>query len=180
MPDHTPPPPPCKPADKPAEAMPRRSFYAAVIFGLNAIMGAALALPTLAYLLIPTRSRKKSDYVDAGDISQLTIGTPVEMSFQQSRIDGWRAVTEKRTAWVVKTAENKVVAYGPQCTHLGCAYHWEDSSKQFVCPCHNSFFSIQGAVLTGPAPRPLDRYVTKIENNRLQVGALKPSDEAKG
>lgn len=160
--------------------MPRRSFHLAVIYVCNALMGLALAVPTLAYLLVPARSRKKSAFVDAGDISQLTVGTPVEMSFQQSRIDGWRAVTEKRTAWVVKTADNNVVAYGPQCTHLGCAYHWDDPTKQFVCPCHASYFSIQGAVLTGPAPRPLDRYVTKIENNRLQVGPLKISEEAKG
>jgi Rieske Fe-S protein len=37
-----------------------------------------------------------------------------------------------------------IVAFGPQCTHLGCAYHWNDSKDQFVCPCHNSFFSIEG------------------------------------
>lgn len=173
-------PKPTRPEARLEKVMPRRSFYLAVIYICNAVMGAALAVPTLLYLLVPPRSRKQSAYVDAGDISQLTIGTPVEMSFQQSRLDGWRAVTEKRTAWVVKTAENKVVAYGPQCTHLGCAYHWDDGGKQFACPCHASFFSIQGAVLAGPAPRPLDRYVTKIQGNRLQIGPLKPSDEGKG
>jgi menaquinol-cytochrome c reductase iron-sulfur subunit len=160
--------------------MHRRSFYTAVIYICNALMGLALAVPTLMYLLVPPFGRKKSSFVDAGDISQLTVGTPVEMSFQQSRIDGWRAVTEKRTAWVVKTPDNQVVAYGPQCTHLGCAYHWDEGTKQFACPCHASFFSIQGAVLAGPAPRPLDRYVTKIQDNRLQVGPLRTSDEAKG
>lgn len=165
---------------KPAEGMPRRSFHLGVIYVCNALMGLALAVPTLIYLLVPPRNRKQSAFVDAGDISQLTVGTPVEMSFQQSRIDGWRAVTEKRTAWVVKTAENNVVAYGPQCTHLGCAYHWDAGTKQFACPCHASFFSIQGAVLAGPAPRPLDRYVTKIQGSRLQIGALKISEEAKG
>jgi menaquinol-cytochrome c reductase iron-sulfur subunit len=162
------------------KAMPRRSFHLAVIYICNALMGLALAVPTLIYLFIPPRSRNKSAFVDAGDISQLGIGTPVEMSFQQSRVDGWRAVTEKRTAWVVRTPDNKVVAYGPQCTHLGCAYHWDAEISQFACPCHSSLFSIQGAVLAGPAPRPLDRYVTQIQNNRLQIGPLKISDEAKG
>jgi menaquinol-cytochrome c reductase iron-sulfur subunit len=165
------------PAEK---AMPRRSFHLAVIYICNALMGAALAVPTLFYLLSPQRNRNKSVFVDAGDISQLTPGTPVEMSFQHSRLDGWRAVTEKRTAWVVKMPDNKVVAFGPQCTHLGCAYHWDQSVKEFVCPCHASFFSIQGAVLAGPAPRPLDRYSTQIKDNRLQIGPLKTSGEAKG
>lgn len=171
----------CTPSAKVSDdKMPRRSFYHAVIYVCNAIIGVALTVPTLLYLLVQPKGRKPSPFVDAGDISQLTVGNPVEMSFQQSRIDGWRPVTEKKTAWVVKTGDNSVVAYGPQCTHLGCAYHWEDGMKQFVCPCHASFFSLQGAVLAGPAPRPLDRYVTKIQDNRIQIGPLKASDEVKG
>jgi len=159
------------------ESMPRRAFHLAVIYALGALIGIALAIPTILYLLVPPRSRKQSGFVDAGDISQLTPGTPVEMSFQLSRVDGWRVLTEKRTAWVVKGADNKIVAFGPQCTHLGCAYHWEPGAREFQCPCHNSFFSIQGQVLAGPAPRPLDRYVTQVKDNRLQIGPLRKSAE---
>jgi menaquinol-cytochrome c reductase iron-sulfur subunit len=157
------------------EQMPRRTFQLAMIYILGAVISLALAIPTLIYLLAPARARKRSDWVDAGDISQLTSDAPVEMSFQQSRVDGWRVLTEKRTAWVVKTDDNKIIAYGPQCTHLGCAYHWDASMQKFACPCHASFFSLQGQVLAGPAPRPLDRYLTRVQNNRLQVGALRPS-----
>jgi Rieske Fe-S protein len=157
--------------------MPRRAFHLAVIYILGALISVVLAIPALIYLLVPPRSRKDSGYVDAGDISQLTPDSPVEMSFQDTRVDGWRVVTEKKTAWVVKTPDNKIIAFGPQCTHLACAYHWDAGVKQFACPCHNSFFSLQGQVLAGPAPRPLDRYVTRIQNNRLQVGALKNSAE---
>lgn len=163
------------PNDLQGEAMPRRTFQLAMIYALGAIIGLALAIPTIIYLLVPPRTRQQSGWVDAGDISQLTPDSPVEMSFQQSRVDGWKVVTEKKTAWVVKTPDNKVIAFGPQCTHLGCAYHWDEEVKEFACPCHASLFSIDGRVLAGPAPRPLDRYITRIQNNRLQVGALKLS-----
>jgi len=156
----------------------RRSWHLAAIYVLGAIMGLALAIPTILYLFIPPRQRRRSQWIDAGDVSQLTPGSPVEMSFQESRIDGWRVITEKKTAWVVKEANNQIVAFGPQCTHLGCAYHWDGGIKQFACPCHASFFSIEGQVLAGPAPRPLDRYATRIENNRLQIGQLKRSASA--
>ena len=156
----------------------RRTWHLAAIYLLGGIIGLALAIPTILYLFIPPRQRSRSQWIDAGDVRQLTPGSPVEMSFQESRIDGWRVITEKKTAWVVKEPNNQIVAFGPQCTHLGCAYHWDDGSKKFVCPCHASFFSIQGQVLAGPAPRPLDRYVTRIENNRLQIGQLKPSANA--
>jgi menaquinol-cytochrome c reductase iron-sulfur subunit len=153
----------------------RRAFHLAAVYILGALIGLALAIPTALYLLIPPRPRKQSNWIDAGDISALTPGSPVELSFQQSRLDGWKLVTEKRTAWVVKEADNKIVAFGPQCTHLACAYHWEASDNKFMCPCHGSYFSIDGKVLAGPAPRPLDRYATKIQNDRLQIGELKQS-----
>jgi menaquinol-cytochrome c reductase iron-sulfur subunit len=78
-------------------------------------------------------------------------------------------------AWAVKEPNSEIVAFGPQCTHLACAYHWEAESSEFKCPCHGSVFSIEGKVLAGPAPRPLDRYLTKIKNNHLQLGELKQS-----
>ena len=157
----------------------RRAFHLAVVYILGALIGLAMAIPTILYLLVPPRGRKQSGFIDAGDVSQLTPGVPVEMSFEESRLDGWKLSTAKRTAWVVKEPNsNNVVAFGPQCTHLGCAYHWEMAQGKFVCPCHGSYFSIDGKVLDGPAPRPLDRYLTKIDNNRLQIGELRESTQA--
>ncbi len=151
----------------------RRTFHLAAIYILGAIIAVAMAIPTIMYLLIPPRARKRTAWIDAGDISQLKTGEPVELTFQQDRLDGWKVETVKKTAWVVKESNNQIVAFGPQCTHLACAYHWDTPSDKFVCPCHGSEFSIDGKVLAGPAARPLDRYATKIENNRLQLGELK-------
>jgi menaquinol-cytochrome c reductase iron-sulfur subunit len=157
--------------------MPRRAFHLAAIYILGALISMALAIPTLIYLLMPPRTRKNTGYVDAGDISQLTPGTPVEMSFQQSRVDGWRVVTEKKTAWVVKEL-------GQQDCRLRTAVHAprlrlslgrRREAVRLPVPC--LVFSLDGKVLAGPAPRPLDRYVTKIQDNRLQLGALRPSDD---
>jgi menaquinol-cytochrome c reductase iron-sulfur subunit len=147
----------------------RRGFYSALIAGLSSLMGAALALPAAAYLLMKPKAPNKSQWVDAADLNSLHIGKPEEVVFRRSRVDGWRVVNEKSTAWVVRIDEHNVVAYSPSCTHLGCAYHWDDPSKTFVCPCHTSAFSIEGKVLAGPAPRPLDRYVTRIDNGKLLI-----------
>ena len=168
------------PAGVAAENLSRRTFQLLVLYFLSAFIAVALAVPTAIYLLIPPRFRKPSGYIDAGDISQLTTGVPTEMTFVESGVDGWRPVSQKRTAWVVKQPNNNVVAFGPQCTHLGCAYHYEDNQKQFVCPCHASIFGVNGAVTSGPAPRPLDRYVTRVRNNRLLLGPLRPAGTNKG
>jgi menaquinol-cytochrome c reductase iron-sulfur subunit len=153
------------------ESTSRRSFYSAAIAGLGALMTAALAAPAAAYLLLKPRSQKQSDFVPAADLAQLTVGKPEEVVFRRTRVDGWRVLNEKSTAWVVRKDDQNVVAFTPQCTHLGCAYHWDEKANNFLCPCHTSTFSIDGKVLSGPAPRPLDRYVTKIDQGKILIGA---------
>ncbi len=153
----------------------RRHFYhLSFIYGLGAAIGAMVSVPAFVYLFLPPRAKKKAQWVDAADLSQIQIGTPQEVSFRINKVDGWKVSSEKTTAWVVKTSDTQAIAFSPQCTHLGCAYHWDQNSKNFLCPCHTSTFSIDGAVLSGPAPRPLDRYEVKIAGNQLQIGPLAP------
>jgi menaquinol-cytochrome c reductase iron-sulfur subunit len=157
----------------------RRRLYIGAIYGMMAAISAALGLPALAYLLVPGKPRKKEDWIEVGDITRLTPNVPVELAFRRNRVDGWKIISEKSTAWVVKTSESQVTAFGPQCTHLGCAYHWEQDGNHFLCPCHTSVFSVDGKVVAGPAPRPLDRYDTKVDGTRLLLGKLRTSTEAK-
>jgi hypothetical protein len=73
----------------------RRAFHLAVVYVLGALIGLAMGIPTILYLLVPPRPRKLSGWIDAGDISQLTPGVPVALNFQESRLDGWKLTTEK-------------------------------------------------------------------------------------
>ena len=163
-----------------SEATTRRGFFVAAIYGIGAAIGAALGLPALAYLLLPPKLRKEDEWIEAGSIDRLAVNSPVELTFRRTRIDGWKVLSEKTSAWAVKQPDGSVVAFGPQCTHLGCPYHWDEDKKDFLCPCHTSIFAIDGKVLSGPAPRPLDRFETKIEGSKLFVGHLIPSSEKQG
>jgi menaquinol-cytochrome c reductase iron-sulfur subunit len=155
----------------------RRSFSVATIYGIWGVILAALSVPSLAYLLVPGRVRRNNDWVEVADISQLPSEVPLEVAFRRNRVDGWRVVSQKSTAWIVKLSKD-VVAYAPQCTHLGCAYHWDHRKMHFVCPCHNSVFSLDGKVEEGPAARPLDRYEVRVEGTKLLLGPVQPSSQA--
>lgn len=157
----------------------RRRFFLSAIYGLWGIIASALALPTFLYLFFPPKARREEEWVEAADVSKLEGKVPTEVVFRRSRVDGWKVISEKSTAWVVKLAEDQVVAFGPQCTHLGCAYHWDEGKSEFLCPCHSSIFSMDGKVVAGPAPRPLDRYRTRIQGHKLMLGALQESPESK-
>jgi menaquinol-cytochrome c reductase iron-sulfur subunit len=163
--------------------MPRRSFFERATQFLGALLAGALGIPAIAYLLRPAKTIQPGGFVDAADLTQLKPRIPEEVSFQRIRKDGWKLITEKSTAWVVKLSETEVVAYAPQCTHLGCAYHFEESKGEFVCPCHTTNFALDGRVLGGPAPRPLDRFPTRVQGSRLLIGSIesaKPAAEKKG
>ena len=153
------------------EPQTRRSFAGKIVSGLGTLIGLALAAPALAYLLIGAKSKRGGNFVEAARLDQLPIGKPQEVAFERTRMDGWRTFQEKTIAWVVRTDASNAVAYSPQCTHLGCVYHWEQKLNQFECPCHGSLFSMDGRVQGGPAARPLDRYAARVEDGRLLIGS---------
>jgi menaquinol-cytochrome c reductase iron-sulfur subunit len=141
------------------------------IWGAVGLIAAGLGVPAASYLFIPPKERGQGRWMDAGDLSGLEPDSPQEVTFLRTRTDGWKTLTEKASAWVVKHANGRFTAFSPRCTHLACAYHWEGDRKQFVCPCHGSRFAIDGRVLAGPAPRPLDRYEVKVEGARVWLGS---------
>ena len=52
----------------------------------------------------------------------------------------------------------KVRAVAAKCTHEGCTVQFVAGEAVIWCACHNAKFDIDGQVLSGPPPRPLDAY----------------------
>lgn len=66
---------------------------------------------------------------------------------------------------------NTITAVNPSCTHAGCTVTWKTAQKEFVCPCHESKFAIDGKVVQGPAKEPLATYAAKLEGDSVLVKA---------
>ena len=64
----------------------RRTFFLEVMYGLWAVIAAALAIPAAIYLLFPPRLRKDNEWAEAGDVAKMVPNSPVEMVFRHNRI----------------------------------------------------------------------------------------------
>jgi menaquinol-cytochrome c reductase iron-sulfur subunit len=154
----------------------RRGFLATAIYGFAGLIQVGLGIPALRYLLSRPEGQQRTEWMDAGDLSGLEPDSPQEVTFRRIRTDAWKMSSGEGSAWVVKRSSGGITAFSPACTHLGCAYRWDAGPHQFACPCHGSRFAIDGKVLAGPAPRPLDRYEVKVEGTRIWLGPIQEQD----
>lgn len=144
----------------------RRTAVILLYAFLGAVLGpmGAVALP---YLAPPSKPRSGSGWADAGDLRSVKPGRPRQVSILHSRKDGWVTSSQRFGAWIVAHEGRDTVAFSPRCPHLGCGFRWDEALGQFICPCHDSRFDIDGRRLSGPAQRGLDRYEVKVIGNRL-------------
>jgi Rieske Fe-S protein len=147
----------------------RRRFLACAC----GIMAAPLAVVTacpLAAALVGTIYRKPPlQFSKASGFAEAPIGQPVKVSFTHEEVDAYLRSQTSDTAWVIKQGPTAATVFSPICPHMGCRSDWNPAAKAFVCPCHNSVFSISGEVVGGPSPRPLDTLSHKIEDGALYI-----------
>ena len=75
-----------------------------------------------------------------------------------------------RTAQTYLTRiDDELVGLWQRCPHLGCRVSWCESSREFECACHGSFFNRAGEVRSGPAPRGMDRFAVTVNDGIVDV-----------
>ena len=74
------------------------------------------------------------------------------------------------TAVMVRKQGGDLVALSAVCTHLGCIVQWEKEKQDFLCPCHGGRFTPEGAVISGPPPKPLAKLPFVVTNGIITVG----------
>lgn len=141
----------------------RRNFVqkaaALVVGGLITVVAPVAGLFTL---FDPLR-RKSADrgMIRVASFSALPEnGTPRKLPVLAELVDAWNRTENVPvgSVYVQRTGDNTVRVLNAVCPHLGCSVAFSEPRKGFFCPCHNSSFTVDGALLDpkSPSPRAMD------------------------
>ncbi|RJP20302.1 MAG: cytochrome B6 [Candidatus Abyssobacteria bacterium SURF_5] len=142
-----------------APKMRRRSFLNYCV-GATSLLFGGMSLYSVAKFLFPP-----------GAFSAEAAGEAVTIPLVELPVGSAKNVRYKGIASIViRTSEKNVHALSAVCTHLGCIVKWDSSKQVLVCPCHAAIFDINGNVVSGPAPRPLESFPVQFARDEIVIG----------
>jgi menaquinol-cytochrome c reductase iron-sulfur subunit len=147
----------------------RRDFMKTAIVGIGGVIGAAIGLPAIAYVIGPALQQNTSEWIRLGSAAKVELNMPTLFKTTIEKQTGWINAQEEFSVYVLTTNGQEFVVMSNVCTHLGCRVRWIPEQDGFFCPCHNGVFSKDGNVVSGPPPRALDRFEVKVEDGTLFV-----------
>ena len=95
-------------------------------------------------------------------------GTPRRFQVITDRDDAWsRQPRQPVGAVYLRRLEgDKVQAFTATCPHAGCFVDYRQDSKQYLCPCHQSPFTLDGGVIQpSPSPRDMDSLEVEVRKD---------------
>jgi Rieske Fe-S protein len=148
----------------------RRDFMKTATGAIAGLITAGLAIPGSAYVVGPALKKSEAEeWIALGSASKVELGTPTLFKTKIERQTGWILNVSEISVYVLTDDGREYVAMSNTCTHLGCRVRWIADQEQFFCPCHTAAFDKDGQVVSGPPPRPLDRYEVKIDDDQLYI-----------
>lgn len=145
----------------------RRRFLARISIILGSLGAVFASIPSVAFLL----GLRKTPQIwrTVGKVDDFTVGSTVNVAFQDSSPLPWSGVTAQTATWLRRTSDQQFVAFSMNCTHLGCPVRWLADADLFMCPCHGGVFYADGRVASGPPPMPLNQYPVRVQNGEVQI-----------
>lgn len=99
-------------------------------------------------------------------------GVPREFPVVAQRVDAWNRSMQPVGAVYLrrKPGEEKIECLTATCPHAGCFINYDERTNTFVCPCHNSQFALDGAIIDpSPSPRPMDSLECEVKGDQVLV-----------
>jgi cytochrome b6-f complex iron-sulfur subunit len=149
--------------NQPVEDAGRRSFFNRLFQTVMGLWGVAFITVVFSYIKAPRQSKGIEEKIKR-------VGPPSEIPIGAARF----IADERQPFWVIRTSSEELIALSATCTHLRCILQWDKDSGRLVCPCHAGAFDLNGNVVAGPPPRPLQSLKVDTRGGIIYVN-LNPS-----
>jgi quinol---cytochrome c reductase iron-sulfur subunit, bacillus type len=150
----------------------RRELLTKLAILFNGLVGLALAVPIVGFLLSAiTRGRGNAylAWVPLGAVSQFPEGETRLATFRNPYVTPTDGKTADTACWVRNIGADKFQVFAINCMHLGCPVRWFPQSGLFMCPCHGGVYYENGERASGPPPRGLFQCVWRVRAGQLEV-----------
>ena len=138
----------------------------------NAVVGVAVAVPVVKYLLSPVKPDDTyKSWVSLGSVDTFPVGETRLTKFTNPVIRELDCETDRVAFLVRRISQKEFQVFAINCAHLGCPVRWFPQSQLFMCPCHGGAYYADGSRASGPPERGLFTYDTKIVDGALQIDA---------
>ena len=155
-----------KPEDK---QLGRRNFMKVAIAAIGGVIGTAIGLPAIPYIMGPALEKESDDWIQLGSVGKVELNIPTLFKKTLETQTGWINTEEEISVYVLTSNGQDYVVMSNVCRHLACRVRWIPEKDSFFCPCHNGVFAKDGTVVAGPPPRPLDRFESKVEDGVIFI-----------
>ena len=113
--------------------------------------------PAIKFMNPPSVPEASTNEVSAGKVQDLKPNSGKIVKFGS------------RPALLIRVNETEWRAYSAICTHLNCTVQFQESTRQIWCACHNGYYDLNGKVVSGPPPRPLEDYAVHIRGEDVVI-----------
>lgn len=153
-----------------AREITRRKFLVRATGVISGLIAAGVGVPAIIYIAGPSAEDSGvQEWIRLGSASSVEPGSQTLMKASVERRSGYLTTVDELSVFVTTENGSDFVALSNICTHLGCRVRWVEEQAGFFCPCHNAVFNPDGSVASGPPPRPLDRFETKVEEGQIYI-----------
>ena len=152
----------------------RRGLFTKLAILFNGLVGIALAVPIVQFLLSSiTRGRANAylSWVSLGPVTRFPEGETRLATFRNPYVTPTDGKTADTACWVRRIEGEQFQVFAINCMHLGCPVRWFPQSGLFMCPCHGGVYYRDGSRASGPPERALVEYPWKVQNGQITIQA---------
>ncbi|MBI1882838.1 MAG: Rieske (2Fe-2S) protein [Chlamydiae bacterium] len=137
--------------------MGRLDFIRILVRGCFLAILSMTVYPILRYLTPPKFRLPRDVSVTAAKLSEVPPNTAKIFPFGS------------KPAILIHTASDEYKAFSAVCTHLNCTVQYDQKASVIMCACHNGRYGLDGRVISGPPPRPLEEYKVALRRDEIIV-----------